>query len=234
MGTKHNNAEKGEIAKIVLMPGDPLRAKYIAETYLTDVFQFNNVRGMLGFTGKYKGRTISVMGHGMGIPSIGIYSHELYDYYDVDTIVRIGSCGTAIEDIKLYDVILATGSYSTSVYAKELIGYESPVIKGDETLLSKLRENAKELGIKIHEGMVGSGDVFYTVPGEDDIKMHKKYNVLGLEMEYFALCANAKKFNKRAGCLLTVSDQLLTHEEISPEARQMSFDNMIQIALELA
>ena len=203
MSTHINDAAKGKIAKTVLMPGDPLRAKYIAETYLTDVTQFNNIRGMLGFTGKYKGKKISVMGHGMGNPSMGIYSYELYNYYNVESIVRIGSCGTAKEDIKLYDVILATGAYSISVYAKELMGETSPVLKGNDDLISKLRENAKKLEIKVHEGMVGSGDAFYAPLNETELAMHEKYNVLGLEMEYFALCANAIKLNKGI-CFTTV------------------------------
>lgn len=230
MATAHNDAKVGDIAKTVLMPGDPLRAKFIANEFLEDVKQFNSVRGMLGFTGTYKGKRVSVMGHGMGIPSIGIYSYELYDHYGVDNIIRIGSCGALTTELKLYDVILATSCYSSSLYAKELGNFDEHIFDGDKELNDNLIESAKVLDIPLKQGRVVSGDAFY---GQGNAKETlKKLNVIGAEMEFFGLCANAKKLNKKAACLLTVSDHLITHEMTTTEERQTSFTNMIKLALE--
>jgi purine-nucleoside phosphorylase len=234
MPTPHNEAEKGQIAKTVLMPGDPLRAKFIAETFLTDVKLFNNVRGMLGYTGKYNGKEVSVMGHGMGIPSIGIYSYELYDYYDVENIIRVGSAGGLIEDLNLFDVVLATSAYSPSTYAKELAGYTEDVLSGDEGLLKQLEENAAKLDIPVRKGCVCSSDAFYR-PFDDEIKArYKEHDVIAVEMEYFALCANARKLGKKAACVLSISDNMITQKETTSEEREKGFTNMMKLALSLA
>ena len=236
MSTPHNQAAIGEIAKTVLMPGDPLRAKHIAETLLEDAVQFNSVRGMLGYTGTYKGQKVSVMGHGMGIPSIGIYSYELYSKYGVENIIRIGSCGAYVEELKLYDVLLVTAAYSDSTYALMQSGDEDKLQYPSEDIVNVLRDTAKELGIHATEGTCNSSDVFYfedkMMPEVD--KTLKKYNCLAAEMEAFALFHNAKVLGKKAGCLLTVSDSLVTHEETTPEERQTAFTNMMKIALEAA
>jgi purine-nucleoside phosphorylase len=232
MPTPHNSAKVGEIAKTVLMPGDPLRAKFIAETFLENPKQFNNVRGMLGYTGTYKGKEISVMGHGMGIPSIGIYSYELYAMYDVENIIRIGSCGATTAKLDLYDVVLATSAYSPSTYARELSGFTGNILDGDATLIKKIEDCANRLEIPVHKGRVASTDVFYS---DFDDAAQAKYNdleVIAAEMEYFALIANANKLGKKAACILTVSDNMVTHKETTAEERQTAFTNMMKIALE--
>ena len=160
MSTPHNEANKGDFAKTVLMPGDPLRAKFIADTFLTDVRQVNGVRGMLGFTGKYNGKEISVMGSGMGMPSIGIYSYELFTQYDVDRIIRIGSAGSYSKDLKVYDVVLVTGAVSESSYAYVQSGYDKDETLPSENLNNRLRKAANDLGIEIREGKTHSSDVF--------------------------------------------------------------------------
>lgn len=235
MPTPHNSAVKGDIASIVLMPGDPLRAKMIADTYLENVVQFNTVRNMFGFTGTYKGKRISVMGSGMGMPSIGIYSYELYSQYGVETIVRIGSCGAYQAKAKVYDVILATEAYSESSYARTAFNYEEDVQKPSGELNDELIEIAKKLEIPMHLGRIHSSDVFYASP-EAVTWQEKtnKHNLIAVEMESFALFANARYLGKKAACLLTVSDSLVTHEETTAEERQNAFTNMMEIALGLA
>ena len=234
MATPHNQANMGDIAKVVLMPGDPLRAKFIAETFLEDVVQFNSVRNMFGYTGTYKGTKISVMGSGMGMPSMGIYSYELFSFYGVEAIIRIGSAGSYVEDIKIYDVVLATAAFSKSTYAHTMDGDTSDMQYPSEDLNNKIKESAKELGLTIHEKPVHSCDCFY-----QDITEEKNNEVLSkgcvaAEMESFALFHNAKKLNKKAACLLTISDSLVTKEETTAEERQLSFTNMMKIALETA
>ncbi|WP_425278648.1 purine-nucleoside phosphorylase [Defluviitalea saccharophila] len=225
---------KDEIAKTVLMPGDPLRAKFIADTFLTDVKQFNSVRNIFGYTGNYKGRRISVMASGMGMPSIGIYSYELFKFYDVENIVRIGSCGGYTPDVKLYDVILAKDAWSESSYAKVQGGYEGDTIEGSPELNQKLINAANELGIPIHIERIHSSDVFYRENSGEYKEIFKKHGCVAVEMEAFALFHNAKVLGKNAACLLTVSDNLETREETTAEERQNSFTNMMKIALELA
>lgn len=233
--TPHIEAkDKSEIAKTVLMPGDPLRAKFIADTFLEDVKQFNGVRNVLGYTGTYKGRKISVMASGMGMPSIGIYSYELYNFYDVENIIRIGSCGAYTEKVKLYDVILAKDAWSESSYAKVQGGYESDIIEGTEALNQRLDKYAKDLDIPMHTERIHSSDVFYRENFEEYKEIYQKHGCVGVEMEAFALFHNAKVLGKKAACLLTVSDNLATKEATTSEERQNAFTNMMKIALEMA
>ena len=233
MSTPHNMANIGDIAKVVLMPGDPLRAKYIAETYLDDVVQFNNVRNMFGYTGTYKGKNVSVMGSGMGMPSIGIYSFELFSQYGVEAIIRIGSAGSYREDYEIYDVVLASGAYSESNYAKVLTGNEASITYPSAELNDLIKATAEELDLDLKEGVIHSSDIFYHID-EAYKKGIEDNNCVAVEMESFALFENAKALNKKAACLLTISDSLVTHEETTAEERQTSFNKMITIALESA
>lgn len=226
--------ENGKIAKTVLMPGDPLRAKYIAEKYLENVEQFNQVRGMYGYTGTYKGRKISVMGSGMGMPSIGIYSYELFKFYGVENIVRIGSAGAYDPNLKLFDVVVVKDAYSESSFAMTQSGETRDVLPSNQELSEKLLAIAKEKGIHTHYARIHSSDIFYR-EGESIVeKMYDEKKCVCVEMESFALFHNANVLNKNAACLLTISDSLVTHEETTSLQRQTAFDEMIQIALELA
>ncbi len=220
------------IADTVLMPGDPLRAKKIAETYLEDIVQINSVRGMLGFTGKYKGKKISVMGSGMGMPSIGIYSYELYAFYGVENIIRVGSCGSYSEDLNLYDVMLCTEAYSESTYAKVQSGYDKNIIEASPVLIDRLRNSAKELGFEVHEGRIHSSDVFYR-QNSDFRKIAEETKSKAVEMESFALYANAKVLGKNAACVVTVSDSFVSGEITTASERQNSFTKMMEIALNI-
>ena len=236
MPTPHNSAKKGDIAKTVLMPGDPLRAEFIANTYLENVVKFNTVRGMLGFTGTYKGKPVSVMGSGMGIPSIGIYSYELFTEYDVDSIVRIGSCGAYAPELKLYDVLLVTESFSESSYARYQNGYDKDVIAANPALTEKLRQSAKNTGHAFSEGRIHSNDIFYRESSMDtDVpywqSVRDEKDCLAAEMESFALFHNANVTGKQGACLLTVSDSVVNRQETTAEEREKSFTNMMEIAL---
>ena len=233
MGTAHNKAEVGDIAKTVLMPGDPLRAKYIAETYLTEVKCFNSVRNMLGFTGKYNGKDISVMGSGMGMPSIGIYSYELYQFYNVESIIRIGSAGALHEDIDLKDLVFAQGACTDSrfAYQYELPGSFAPI--ADFSLLEQAVSEARALGTRFKVGNVVSSDIFYNVYPEA-AKKWAGMGVLCVEMEAAALYMNAAKLHKKALAILSISDHILKGTELSPEERQTGFSEMMEIALKLA
>jgi purine-nucleoside phosphorylase len=232
--TPHIEAKDNQIAKTVLMPGDPRRAKFIADTFLENVEMFNNVRGMMGFTGTYKGKKISVMGSGMGMPSIGIYSFELYKFYDVENIIRIGSCGAYSAEYDLYDVVLAKDAWSESTYAKTQNGYDSDVIEPTKELNDQLQKIADELAIPVKYCRVHSSDVFYRDNFEDYKKIRDQYDCDVVEMESFALFANAKVLGKSAACLLTVSDNLATGEETTSEERQNAFTKMMEIALGMA
>lgn len=230
--TPHNTAKKGEIAKKVLMPGDPLRAKYIAETYLENPVCFNTVRNMFGYTGTYKGQEVSVMGGGMGAPSMGIYSYELYHFYDVDKIIRIGSAGALQDDVNVMDVVIAMGACTDSNYASQykLPGTFAPIASYD--LVAKAVEVAKEQGTPVHVGNIISSDVFYS-DAPDASASWRKMGVLCAEMECAALYMNAARAGKQALGILTISDHIFREEAISAEARQTSFNKMMEIALSI-
>jgi purine-nucleoside phosphorylase len=234
MPTPHNAAEKGQIAKTVLMPGDPLRAQYIAKTYLDNAVEFSHVRWILGFTGTYKGKPVSVMGSGMGMPSIGIYSYELFTEYDVDAIIRIGSAGGYLDTLKLFDVMLVTEAYSESTYAHTQSGYSSNRIAADESLCNKLKDSAAKLGFPLLEGTIHSSDVFYYEKTDDGPywqKVMREQNCMAVEMESFALLHNAKVTGKKAACLVTISDLLAGGQLTSTEERERGFTRMMEIAL---
>ena len=235
MSTPHIAAEMGDFAKTVLMPGDPLRAQFIAETFLQDVRQVTAVRGMLGFTGTYEGRPISVMGSGMGMPSIGIYSYELFKFYGVENIIRIGSAGSYTDKAKLFDVVLASGAVSESSYAKTQSGFEGHITFPSRELNEKLRASAAKLGIPLIEGNIHSSDVFYRQPSDAKPtyweKLRDEQGCVCVEMESFALFANAQVLGKQAACLLTISDSFVSPEITTAEQRQKSFTDMMKVAL---
>lgn len=231
MPTVHIESKRDEIANIVLMPGDPNRSEYIAKKYLKDYKLVNSVRGMKAYTGYYKDKLITVFPSGMGNPSMGIYSYELYKDYGVDCIVRIGSCGGYSERLKLKDVILVSGSYSESNYAYQMNGYKDKLIESDNTVNNIIESTAKTLDKRIVKGNIYCCDAFYEM--EYDYKDRvKKLDVLGIEMESFALFSNAKKFNKKAACLLTVSDLFFSNEKLSSLEREKELNDMIVLALE--
>lgn len=229
--TPHIEAKAGDFAKTVLMPGDPLRAKFIAETYLEQVRCVNQVRGMLGFTGTYKGKELSVMGSGMGMPSIGIYSYELFNFYDVDNIIRVGSAGAIQDDVNVMDVVIGMGASVVSDYPDQFgcPGHLAPL--ADYRLLSTAVKSAEELGTEVRVGNILSEDVFYAERSKD---CYKKMGVLAVEMESGALYLNAARAGKHALCILTISDHLYRAEELTSEQRQVGFGKMIEIALETA
>lgn len=230
MGTPHINANPGDFSNVVLMPGDPKRAKWIAETFLKDAKLVTDVRGILGYTGYTKnGKRISVMASGMGIPSIGIYSYELYTQYGVDTIIRVGTCGSYQEHINVFDVLLCTTASTDGNWYKQY-GVDQYSAGGDFELAMSCYEKAKEKGKTIHAGNILSADVFY----DDDKDMWKKYaklGVMGVEMESYGLYCNAARLNKRALCLLTVTDHFIKPEKLTAEQRQNGLTEMIEIAI---
>lgn len=231
--TPHNEAKYGEIAKTVLMPGDPLRAKYIAETWLENPVCFNQVRNMLGYTGTYKGKEVSVMGSGMGIPSIAIYSYELYHFYGVESIIRVGSAGALQDDMKLKDLVIAMGASTDSAYQGQLDvpGHFAPL--ADFGLLEKAVAAARNKNISVKVGNVLSADAFYNF----DPSRTRKWadaGILAVEMESAALYINAVQAKKKALSLLSISDHVFTGEELSADERRVEFKNMIEVALELA
>ena len=229
--TPHNEAKENEIAKTVIMPGDPLRAKFIAETYLDNCKLVNKVRGMYAYTGTYKGKEITVMASGMGMPSIGIYSYELYKFYNVDNIIRIGSAGSYTADLNLYDLVLVNACYSESSFAKTQNGDENNTMEASSYLNFYINETASELNKHITIGNIHSSDVFYKE--QDNFReIYKEQGELACEMESFALFHNAKVLNKKAACLLTISNNLVTNAETTSEERQNSFTSMIELALE--
>ena len=232
-GTAHIQPNGKKIAKTVLMPGDPLRAKYIAENFLENVEQFNEVRNMFGYTGTYKGKEVSVMGSGMGIPSIGIYSYDLYNFFDVDTIIRIGSCGALQDNVNLYDIIIAQGASTNSDYVDQynLPGHFAPL--ADFDLVAKAKAQADNLGAVTHVGNILSSDTFYNADETFNARW-QRMGILGIEMESAALYLNATHANKKALGIFTVSDHILRNEATTPEERQNSFTQMMEVALEIA
>ena len=232
MPTAHNNAPKGAFAKTVLMPGDPLRAKFIAETFLENPVLVNNVRGIQGYTGTYKGVPVSVMASGMGIPTIGIYSYELFTEYDVDNIIRVGSAGAMRADLELGCVVAGMGACTKSNFASqyELGGTFAPI--ADFELLMAAVESAKELGVKMPVGNLYSSDTFYDAAQRN--MRWTKMGVMAVEMEAAGLYCNAAYTGKRALAICSISDNLITGEELPPEARQTTFTNMMKIGLEIA
>ena len=235
MSTPHNAAQKGDFASTVLMPGDPLRAKFIAETFLEGAKLVTSVRGMLGYTGTYQGKPVSVMGSGMGMPSIGIYSWELFTQYDVENIIRIGSAGAYSEQAKLFDVVLAAGAVSESNYARVQSGFEGDITLPSQSLNDKLRASAAKQGIPLIEGNIHSSDVFYRQPSDAKPTywelLRDERGCLCVEMESFALFANAEVLGKNAACLLTISDSFVSPEITTAEQRQKSFTDMMKVAL---
>ena len=227
----HCNAKKQDIAKTVLMPGDPLRAKFIAENFMDNYKVVNSVRGMLAYTGEYKGKRITVMGHGMGIPSVGIYSYELFKFYDVDAIIRIGSCGSYKKDVKVLDVLLVDNAYSESTYALVQSGFTGNMTKSSDELNEKIKETAKEMNLDVRFSNVHSSDVFYSDTTNIE-ELTEKYGCSAVEMESFGLFHNANVLNKKAACILTVSDSLVEKAELTADERRTSMTNMIKLALE--
>ena len=227
--TPHNAAVEGQIAKTVLMPGDPLRAKLLADIYLENVEQFNTVRNMFGYTGTYKGQPVSVMGSGMGMPSIGIYSYELFNFYGVDNILRIGSAGGLAPEVKLRDIVIGMSSSTDSNYPSQygMPGTIAPT--ADFGLLSKAVAGAEKLGYPVRVGNILASDVFYTV--DNSLSKWASMDVLAVEMESAALYLNAMYAHKHALTLLTISDLPLTGEALTAEERQTSFTQMMEVAL---
>jgi len=230
MSTPHNNANKGDIAKTVLMPGDPLRAKFIAENYLDDPVCYNEVRGMLGYTGTYKGVPVSVQGSGMGMPSIGIYTWELFNVYDVDNVIRIGTAGAIADNVNLRDVVIGMATSTNSAYANQydLPGTYAPTASWK--LLSAAVKSAEEQGANFHVGNIFSSDTFY----DDTLAKWQKMGVLAVEMEAAALYMNAARAGKNGLCIATISDCPLRGLSCSAEERQTTFRAMMEIALETA
>ncbi|CEN90040.1 purine nucleoside phosphorylase [[Clostridium] sordellii] len=232
--TAHNNAKLGDIAETILLPGDPLRAKFIAETFLDNPIMYNTVRGMYGYTGYYKGKKISVQGSGMGIPSIGIYSYELINFYGVKNLIRVGSAGAINEELKVHDIVIGMGACTDSNYANQfnLPGTFAPIASYD--LLKKSVDIANSKNINVTVGNIVSNDVFYSDSGLDNLAKWKKIGVLAVEMEAAALYMNAARAGVNALCILTISDCPFTGEECSAHERQVAFTKMMEIALELA
>lgn len=230
--TPHNTAKIGDFAETVLMPGDPLRAKFIAETFLEDATMVNNVRGIHGYTGTYKGKRVSVMASGMGMPSMGIYSYELFNFYDVKNIIRIGTAGVIKADLKVRDVVIGQGACTNSNYAKQfnLPGTYAPISSFE--LLRKAVKTAEDMGIEPIVGNLYSSDTFY----DDALSLSEwqKMGVLAVEMEAAALYMNAARAGKNALAICTISDNPFTGEATTPEERQKSFTSMMEIALEIA
>jgi purine-nucleoside phosphorylase len=229
----HISAQPGEIAKIVLMPGDPLRAKYIAEKYLQDCKLVSSTRNIFFYTGTYKGKQVTVGASGMGCPSIGIYSYELYTGYDVDCIIRIGTCGAYTSDLKLFDLINVETAASESTFAQYAWGIQGNAIAHQGNAFDIIKQTAVENNLAIHNCAVHSSDIFYR-KDMDIPAVAAEHNCLAVEMEAFSLFANAKHLNKKAATILTVSDIIPTHEKISADQRETALLPMMELALAVA
>lgn len=229
--TPHNECkDENLIAKTVLMPGDPLRAKYIADNFLEDAVMFTSVRNIYGYTGKYNGKLISVMASGMGMPSIGIYSYELFKFYGVEEIIRIGSAGAYSKDLDVLDVVIVSSSYSDSSFAYIYANDDAKVKYPSKELNDKLEASANKLGIKFKKGKIYSSDCFYSVSDEHMKNVYKE-DCIAVEMESFALFTIAESLNKKAACVLTISDSFVKPEKLSSKERENSLIDMIKIAL---
>ncbi|GAA3701516.1 purine-nucleoside phosphorylase [Oceanisphaera sediminis] len=231
MATPHINAERGDFADTVLMPGDPLRAKYIADTFLSDVRQVNQVRNMLGFTGSYKGRTISVMGHGMGIPSVSIYAKELITEFGVNTLIRVGSCGAVRDDVALRDVVIGLSASTDSRVNRVRFMDHDFAATADFELANRAVAAARACKVAVRVGSLFSADLFYS-PQPELFELMKRYGILGVEMEAAGLYGVAAEYGARALAICTVSDHILRHEALSADERQSSFNDMMEVALE--
>ncbi len=230
--TPHNKAQYGDFARTVLMPGDPLRAKMVAEKFLEEAVLVNNVRGVQGYTGNYKGKRVSVMASGMGMPAIGIYAHELYNHYGVENIIRIGSAGGIQKDVKVRDIICALSCYTDSSFGAQF-GFNGVLAPcASYELLTKAVEAAKARNAPFKVGPIYSSDVFYNA--NDPTELLASLGVLGVEMEAYALYLTAARAGKNALCVCTVTDHMLTHESLPAADRQMTLTQMIEIALEIA
>lgn len=237
MSTPHNEAKLGEIAKTVIMPGDPLRAQYIAENFLENVKLVNQVRGMYAYTGTYQGKEITVMASGMGMPSMGIYSYELYKFYEVENIIRIGSCGGYKPELKLFDIILSEKVFSEGNFALTLNNDNCHIVESDKNSNSKIMETAKETGISIISGntvCTDCFDVYMTDVNQFLARIPQDFNPVSAEMEAFALFYVAKVLNKNATCLMSVVDSKYIKNIATPEERQSGLNNMIKLALDSA
>ena len=237
MPTPHNNANKGDIAKTVVMPGDPLRAKYIVENFFDDYKLVNDVRGMYAYTGHYKGKELSVMAHGMGIPSMGIYSYELYKFYDAENIIRIGSCGAYKSELKLFDIILSENVFSESNYALSLNNENCHIISSNKDLNNLIENTSKELNINIFKGntvCIDCFDLYMTDINKFLERIPTDFNPISAEMEAFALFYNANLLNKKAACLMSVVDSKYIKDVATTEERQTALNNMITLALDSA
>lgn len=235
MSTPHNEAQKGDIAKTVIMPGDPLRAKYISENFLENFRLVNSVRGMYAYTGNYKGKELTIMAHGMGMPSVGIYSYELYKFYDVDNIIRIGSCGGYLPELKLFDIVLSENVFSESNYALTLNNDNCHIINSNNELNYIIENTAKENNISITKGntvCTDCFDIYMTDVNKFLERIPDGFNPVSAEMEAFALFYNAKLLNKRASCLMSVVDSKFIKDIATPQERQTGLDTMIKLALE--
>ena len=230
MSTVHIEANKGEIASRVLMPGDPNRATYIAEKYLENPKLINKLRGELGYTGKYKGVDVTIFSSGMGIASMGIYSHELFDYYDVDTIIRIGTAGAYTTDLKIFDLMVVDSSYSRTTFDVESGIDDKEIINSSQELNGIIMQTAAMKGMNVKLGRVHTTEAFYS----DSVNIDElvKLGCQAVEMETYALFYNAKRFKKQATAIITISDSLITHENMDPEVREKKLDEMIVLALE--
>ena len=233
--TPHIESNLEDVAKTVLMPGDPLRAKYIADHFLTDVKLINSVRNMYGYTGKYNGKEVTIFASGMGMPSIGIYCYELYKIYNVENIIRIGSCGVYKPDIELLDTILVDMSYTEGNFAHGLTGEDCHIIEADRDLNNLIKQTATENDMKLITGNIICSEIFdYYVKDFDDFKSRfpQDLNIIGAEMESFALFYTAKYLNKKSACLLTAVDSRFKTTQLSSKEREQSLDNMIKLALD--
>lgn len=232
MATAHNSANIEDIAETVIMPGDPLRSKLIADTFLGDAKLVNNVRGIQGYTGYYNGKRVTVMASGMGNPTMGIYSYELFKFYNVKRIIRVGSIGAMDENLKIKDLIIAKRTYSNTNYNNFYINNGETYINGSNELCQLAEDIAKKNNMRYHVGDVLCSDTFYT--DEDEIAKAKAHNLLGVEMESASLYINAERLGKEALVICTVSNNLITGEETSAEERQTAFTDMMKLALEMA